>query len=264
MEYNQISRIKQAIEPIRSQLINHQLYSNIIDIEDLRIFMKYHVFAVWDFMSLLKSLQKNLTCTTVPWYPKSTGNIRYLVNEIVTGEESDLDLNGDRKSHFEMYLDAMEDCVADTSSINIFNSSLKSLVTVDYAFKVSNIPEFVQDFVNNTFEIINTKNIHIQAGVFTFGREDLIPDMFIAIINDMFLDENTSIEKFKYYLERHIEIDGGHHKELAWQMTSDLCGQNEESWNELELEIINSLNKRVLLWDGILEVILDKRQSRSH
>ena len=212
---------------------------------------------------MLKSLQKSLTCTTVPWFPKSTGNIRYLVNEIVTGEESDLDINGDRKSHFEMYLDAMEECGADTSSINILNTSLKSLVTLDYAFKVSNTPAFVQDFVNNTYETINTKKIHIQAGVFTFGREDLIPEMFFSIINDKSFVANTSITKFKYYLGRHIEIDGGQHKELAWEMTSDLCGSNEDFWIELELEILNSLNKRVLLWDGILKVIQEQRALRS-
>src|SRR5688500_7535225 len=99
-----LERIQNEIEPLRQQIINHKVYSVINDLEDLRIFMQYHVYAVWDFMSLLKSLQINLTCTTIPWFPVGSANNRYLINEIVAGEESDVDSKGERKSHFEMYL----------------------------------------------------------------------------------------------------------------------------------------------------------------
>ena len=113
----QIEKIKKTIEPLRQEIINHKVYSAIKDIDDLKVFMQFHVYAVWDFMSLLKTLQGNLTCTSVPWFPKGTADTRYLINEIVVGEESDVDLNGIRKSHFELYLDAMKQCGADTSKI---------------------------------------------------------------------------------------------------------------------------------------------------
>lgn len=102
-----LKSIQERIEPLRQQIINHKVYSVINSLEDLRIFMEYHVYAVWDFMSLLKALQINLTCTSVPWFPVGSANTRYLINEIVAGEESDVDSTGQRKSHFEMYLDAM-------------------------------------------------------------------------------------------------------------------------------------------------------------
>ncbi len=97
-----IEEIKKAIEPLRQEIINHKVYSIIKDLEDLKIFMQFHVFAVWDFMSLLKTLQNNLTCTSVPWFPKGSADTRYLINEIVVGEEADIDLYGNRKSHFEI------------------------------------------------------------------------------------------------------------------------------------------------------------------
>ncbi|RZK09886.1 MAG: DUF3050 domain-containing protein, partial [Flavobacterium sp.] len=120
-----IERIQQAIAPFRQQIIDHKVYSVIKDTQDLQIFMQYHIFAVWDFMSLLKALQNNLTCTSVPWFPMGDADTRHLINEIVVGEESDLDAFGNRKSHFELYLDAMHQCGADTTSIEKFVAELK-------------------------------------------------------------------------------------------------------------------------------------------
>jgi hypothetical protein len=83
-----IQNIRKTIEPLRQEIMNHKVYSVINDIDDLKVFMQYHIYAVWDFMSLLKSLQNNLTCTTVPWFPKGSAETRHLINEIVVGEES--------------------------------------------------------------------------------------------------------------------------------------------------------------------------------
>ena len=50
--------------------------------------MESHVFAVWDFMSLLKSLQALLTCTK--WKPNMDSKSARLINQIIVDEESDL------------------------------------------------------------------------------------------------------------------------------------------------------------------------------
>src|ERR1700688_4514189 len=73
-----IKKIQEAIEPLRQQIINHPVYGLIENIEDLGVFMNYHIYAVWDFMSILKALQNNLTCTQVPWFPVGSANTRYL------------------------------------------------------------------------------------------------------------------------------------------------------------------------------------------
>src|SRR5688500_11829386 len=112
-----LERLKTEIEPLKQQLINHKVYGEIQSLEHLHIFMQHHIFAVWDFMSLLKVLQRNLTCVDIPWMPKGNPDTRYLINEIVTGEESDVDEQGNMHSHFELYLQAMQQAGCSTVQI---------------------------------------------------------------------------------------------------------------------------------------------------
>ena len=254
-----LEKIKNAIEPLRQQIINHKVYSEINDIDDLKIFMQYHIFAVWDFMSLLKTLQNNLTCTSVPWFPKGSADTRHLINEIVVGEESDLDSFGNRKSHFELYLDAMHQCGADTSQIEKFITTLKNTGDFNSAFTASETPKEARNFVDFTFRIIGSKKDYLQSAIFTFGREDLIPGMFHSIVNDIHKNFPDSISIFKYYLERHIEVDGDHHSHLALQMTSNLCGTDEQFWKEAEEATMESLQKRIDLWDGVYRHIRNRK-----
>jgi hypothetical protein len=255
----EIDKLKKTIEPLRHEIINHKVYSAIKDIDDLKVFMQYHVYAVWDFMSLLKSLQSNLTCTTVPWFPKGSADTRHLINEIVVGEESDVDLNGTRKSHFELYLDAMQQCGADTSKVETFIEVLKKSGDFNSAFISSETPTEAKDFVDYTFKIIGSNKDYLQAAIFTFGREDLIPGMFLSIVNDIHKNFPDSISIFKYYLERHIEVDGDHHSHLALKMTSNLCGTDEQFWKEAQKVTVESLQKRIDLWDGAYRQIMSRK-----
>jgi hypothetical protein len=257
----QQEHIKRSIKPLRQQIIQHRVYAALNTLDDLKIFMKYHVYAVWDFMSLLKALQNNLTCTSVPWFPKGDPDTRHLINEIVVGEESDVDAVGNRKSHFEIYLDAMEQCGADTSEIKRFTEVLKNTGDFDAAFIAAGTPPEAQDFVEFTFKNINDNKDYIQAAIFTLGREDLIPTMFHSIIRDLYRQAPDSISIFNYYLERHIEMDGDHHSHLALQMTSNLCSENEQRWKEAEEETILSLKKRITLWDGVYREIIAKKRN---
>ena len=246
-----IEKLQKTIEPLRQEIINHKVYSVIKDVEDLKVFMKYHIYAVWDFMSLLKTLQNNLTCTTVPWFPRGSADTRHLINEIVVGEESDVDLYGQRKSHFEMYLDAMKQCGADTTPIETFISELKQTGNFERAFEKSKTPKEAKEFVEFTFKVIESNKDYLQSAIFTFGREDLIPGMFISIINDTHTNFPDSLSIFKYYLERHIEVDGDHHSHLAIQMVEELCGDDAEKWAEAEAYSLRSLKVRNQLWNGV-------------
>jgi hypothetical protein len=253
-----LEKITANTQALRQEIINHPVYTAIKDLNDLKVFMQFHVYAVWDFMSLLKALQNNLTCTSVPWFPKGTGDTRFLINEIVVGEESDVDSNGIRKSHFEIYLNAMRQCGADTFQIEKFLDVLMKTGDFDTAYKKSETPDEAKEFVNFTFEIINSRKDFLQAAIFTFGREDLIPDMFIAIVNDIHRTFPESISVFKYYLERHIEVDGDHHSHLAKEMISSLCKDDLQLWEQAEVAVKKSLQMRINLWDGAYKMIKQK------
>jgi len=252
-QHPKISDLLAATKATREKLITHSLYQQLQTLDQLQVFMEHHCFAVWDFMSLLKSLQQQLTCTTVPWLPVGNAEIRYLINEIVTGEESDLDESGNRASHFELYLRAMEQVGADTHAIRSFIHNLSTGNTLQDALKSSNIPEPAQRFVKETFRFIATGKPHIIAAVFTFGREDVIPTIFIEMVRGI---QHADI--LKYYLERHIEVDGDHHSQLAYQMTAGLCGNDEGKWQEATRAAQTALAARLSLWDGIAEQIFQK------
>ena len=113
------------------------------------------------------------------------------------------------------------------------------------------VEPYVQRFIDNTFDIINTGESHRIASAFCFGREDVIPDMFFSIIRDAEMKQGSKYEKLRYYLERHIEVDGDDHGPLAMKMIKILCGEDEQKWKEALETAEVSLQRRVELWDGI-------------
>ena len=246
-----IQEINQSISKQKNQLLNHSLYEKVKTINDLKCFLENHIYAVWDFMSLLKALQNKLTCTTTPWLPAGNPEIRYLINEIVVAEETDLAFDGSRQSHFEMYLDAMQECGANTSPISRFLANVKTTQNIFVSIKQSELHPNVKDFLDFTFRVIEEGKPHQIAAAFTFGREDLIPTMFTEILKNFQTNfPETKLDKLVYYFERHIELDADEHGPMAMQMIADLC-DTETKWREVEEISIQALEKRIGLWDAI-------------
>ena len=239
---------------LRKSLVEHPIYDSMENLNDIKKFMEVHVYAVWDFMSLVKNLQMNLTCINTPWIPSENSLTARLINEIVWGEETDIDKNGIAKSHFEMYLDSLNEIGANTKKIKLLISLVKQGKDIFEIIKSFDISAEIKDFLNFTFSVIKENKVHVTAAVFTFGREDLIPNMFIEIVRKI-KTENKSVESLIYYLERHIEMDVDHHGPMAMNMVTTLCENND---NKI-LEALNAsklaLKKRIRLWDHIYEQI---------
>lgn len=254
-----IETINTSIQPQKDQLLKHSLYEKVRTVEDLHTFLENHVFAVWDFMSLLKALQEKLTCITTPWLPSENPETRYLINEIVLAEETDLTLDGKRLSHFEMYLDAMENSGANNTPILAFLENVKQTKNIFVSIKKSNLHPNIKAFLDFTFRTIEEGKPHKIAAAFTFGREDLIPSMFTEILRNFQSNfPETNLDKLIYYFERHIELDTDDHGPKALQMVTELCENNTKKWKEVEEISIEALEKRIMLWNAIEEQIIEK------
>ena len=287
MNSTRIQQLKESIDPVRNRLIEHPVYRAVQTPAALRIFMEYHVYAVWDFMSLLKALQQSLTCVDVPWVPRGSANTRFLINEIVVGEESDVDEQGRRVSHFELYLRAMKEAGASVEEIGRFIDAVSAARPVNVAAatamnvaaamaagvagaQVARVAEAqvvvraaitglvpkepVRKFLDFTFDTIFSGEVSRIAAVFTFGREDLIPDLFLPIVQEL-SKEKPGFETFRYYLERHIEVDGDHHSHLAMEMLEELCGDDDVKWRLAGDAAREALEVRIVLWDGVVAAI---------
>ncbi len=246
--------IDTELVPLKHDLNSHQIYQSLASIKDIQIFMENHVFAVWDFMSILKALQIKLTNVSIPWTPNKKPNIVRFINEIVYGEESDVNELNQPRSHFEMYLDAMTEMKADREQIDSFISSINAGSNISDTLKNINIHEKVKQFTQYTFDIIETDKIHCIASAFTYGREDIIPEMFIKILNELDPD-NLHYNKLKYYLDRHVEVDGELHGPIARKMIKVLCGTDQKKWEEVMHVAKDCIRKRIQLWDAINTII---------
>ena len=223
--------LKKELTDLQSQLKIHTLYTELKSLHDIKIFMESHVFAVWDFMSLVKALQIKMTGVEIPWTPnKEPENARF-INEIVLGEESDIDINKKSKSHFEMYLDAMNQIEAKTDKIDSLINNIQLGKNLASSINELKVDKRIKKFMSLSFEIIATGENHKIASAFTFGREDIIPDMFIEILKEIDPD-NHQYNKLRYYLDRHIELDGDLHGPIAEKMVEKICAQSTEKWHE--------------------------------
>lgn len=248
-----IQKVNDYISKQRQMLLTHSLYNKIKEAKHLRVFVEHHVYAVWDFMSLLKALQQKLTCVSTPWFASDAPQTRYLINEIVLAEESDIALDGRRLSHYEMYYEAMKACGASTIVLDRFIENVKTS-DVFTAIENADFHPHVKSFLNFSFETIKNGKTHEIAAAFTFGREDLIPSMFTAILKELKskFSENQ-LNQLTYYFERHIELDADEHGPMAFEMIQELCGDDEKKWQEVADISKLALEKRILLWNAIEE-----------
>lgn len=251
----QIEALQDALQEHKMRLLRHNVYQSLQNLEDLQVFMEHHVFAVWDFMSLLKSLQANLTCVTLPWMPTGNPTTRRLINEIVLEEETDVDQEGNPISHFELYLKAMDEVGADRKNISQLLHQIEGGMPVAEALEGLPIHHTVKDFVNNTLKIAGSGKTHEVAAAFTFGREDLIPDMFRSLLADLNERFPGKLDTFIYYLDRHVQLDEEVHTPLALQMVGELCGEDSEKWQESLDVAKDCIENRIQLWNGIRTVL---------
>ncbi len=249
-------RLQAVLRPLRDRVVDHRIYQQIDTMDDLRSFMEHHVFAVWDFMCLLKALQQHLTCVAIPWLPRGDALSRRLINEIVLEEESGESQRGCYLSHFELYRAAMQSCGADLSRIDAFVDQLRRGVAVPRALELAHVPDAARRFVESSWAVASSCPPHSIAAAFTFGREELIPDMFKTLVGELGTQFPGRLDLLQDYLQRHIRLDGDRHGPMALRLLAELCGDDPQKWSEAEEAARTALGDRVALWDAVAEALV--------
>lgn len=247
-------QLQRRLQPLRNRLVAHPVYGSLRDLGDLHAFLSLHVFAVWDFMSLLKALQRRLTCVDEVWRPKGDATSRRLINEIVFGEESDR-IDGEDTSHFEMYLGAIQQCGGSTEHIDEVLRRLDDGEDVITALAAA--PGPARRFSTQTFDVVRSGSLPAIAASFTLGREDVIPAMFTELVRDLQRQGRAETSTLLAYLERHVEVDGEEHGPMAARLLAEVCGDDDLRWQQAEQAATDALRARLGLWDGVVDLVTE-------
>ncbi|HEY9080962.1 DUF3050 domain-containing protein [Magnetovibrio sp.] len=244
------------IAPARDRLARHPVYESVRTMADLRVFMQHHVYSVWDFMSLCKTLQNELAPTRVPWTPKGDPMVRRFINEIVLEEETDQGLPGHEPeflSHYELYRTAMREIGADADTVHGFVETAADK-GIRKAFDDHDIPAAARAFTAQTFQFIETDKPHVIAAAFALGREHIIPAMFRSFLKDMAVTK-ADAPAFHYYLERHIHLDEDFHAPLSLRMLNAFIDGDAKKAREAEEAALLAIDARTRFWDGVFDAL---------
>jgi Protein of unknown function (DUF3050) len=247
-----LDALRTSLQGLTDGLSDHAVYELVSTTSDLQVFMEHHVWAVWDFMNLLKAIQQRFTSTLIPWTPRGDGNMRRFVNEIVLDEESDKKPHDGYSSHFEIYLAAMVEVGARTEQVVRFIERLDAGEDFYGALADSGCPPAVVAFLDTTWRAARAGDAELVAA-FTFGREAVIPPMF-----RQFLARSGGLEHaemLRYYLERHVELDGDSHSGLAESLLASSCGDDPAAWRLAEASARDCLVARGRLWDAVAGIV---------
>lgn len=236
------------------ELENHPLLitNTIQNIDDLKIFMSTHAYAVWDFMSLLKNIQHEIAPSGKIWVPTkgNRSDLCRMINEIVLCEESDITPDNGTMSHFDMYLLAMKEIGVDTMRLEYF---------IEYAGKSDEPNKICSDkiaaeFLRNTFDMIR-RGPHCVAASFAFGRETILPQVFTRILNQLDLNK-LEAPLFHYYLERHVEVDSEDHGPKSIELVNYFIDNDPVKLVEAEQAALDSIQSRIDMFDSIEGILL--------
>lgn len=219
-----------------------------------RAFTEHHVFAVWDFMSLLKRLQAEVTHTGVPWLPPADARAARFVNEMVLAEECDEDGLGGFADHFSTYRRGMREAGADCTPIDTLLEGLRAGRKWREALAAANAPPVAAHFVAHTLSVAEDGLPHEVAASFLFGREALLPTLFAELLTSL-TQEAPGLRTLRHYFGRHVELDGNEHGPVAERLLLNLCGGCPIKQAEAEAAAGRALHARHKLWQGIGEAV---------
>jgi hypothetical protein len=79
--------------------------------------------------------------------------------------------------------------------------------------------------------------------------------MSFRFVDELNVKVDGGLDDFKYYLDRHIGLDGEEHGPMATRLLESLCGSDQSKWRIAEQTAMDCLKARLSFWDGIHEAI---------
>jgi hypothetical protein len=237
----------------------HKIFSALTSIERFRRFTEMHVYATWDFMCLLKALHGKLNASSeLLWLPPVQNYGVWLINPRLAIEENDVTPKGDYFSHFEIYLQAMEQCGADTRRINAFIRYVERDPPLSLLLAQNYLPETIRGYLTDTFDMIINKDIHVLAACFAFAHEHIAENRFTQILQrlaPLAAVHSDSLSLFIYYFQRQIDINVGNNMRSEFLLET-LCGKDELKWEDAMEAAVLSLKSQLHLLDGIYDYVI--------
>jgi hypothetical protein len=249
---------------LRAALLDHPVYAQVVSVADLRQFMQDHVFAVWDFVSLLKRLQQDMTCIKVPWFPVDNARAAGLINDIVLRVARVIGPDGSNVAHLALYLRAMRDIGAITRPFEKFRALVLVGIPVEVALSQVGAPSHVQAFVAHRMLLANSGSTEEVLAAFFYGREDIIPEMLRRLLKTLCGGKHNDdrLRHFIYYLDRHIELDSGSNGPIGRELLEDLVASSPHRAERALQAACSSIKARIGLWDGTLRKLAIAPASR--
>lgn len=228
----------------------HGLFDQLTSTDRLAVFMSKHVWAVWDCMSLIKSVQAVLAPHNLPWTPPVDANLARMINEMVLEEESGFKVQGEIVSHFEFYMHAMRQGGADTQRIEGFISSLITGTPVDVCLD-QYAPPAAARFVRQTLAFAEGGPGE-RIAAFVFGRGQLIPDIF-PILSQHLPGANLGIdlEPFRQHLVRFVDLADEARGPAVLHMLETWAADDPKAG----IAALRALQARIDLWDHALSAV---------
>lgn len=175
MQVKTAETIEQNLKQKTTAVEAHPVFEELESIHHIRMFLEFHVYAVWDFMTLLEAFQ-NPEGRTQPWMPpvgyKFADDFVHRVGyrEMACGRP---------ETHFDEYYGAMRLLNAEMQDIAILLDAIEEGYSTEEALNMANPPAEARQHVQTTLDIAETGNPTRIAGAI-LARRDIIPDGFSA------------------------------------------------------------------------------------
>ncbi len=250
-----IESFLQTVQPLRKQIVHHDIFQQLDSLEHLQLFMESHAFVVWEDLSIVRAFQKSKNKDFVPWaLRENAAQMRSLYATLLLAE-ADLDMEGKPQNHLDLYIQAMEEVGANTSKIGLLMRYLEQGVPwVDAVSSLRINPRYKEGIIHLLRHLELAEAHHLYA-LFGFARLHQIPPLLEATALDLAEQHPEHVATFVYYLEQARQYMCLQEDVLMAQMLTEQCGQDKEKWDSCTRLVAEVLQWRIKVLDSISRLI---------